>query len=225
MSIGVGSMGPTLNLSTNRPGGFRSSIKASVRRVTSSISPVKQDDLFNLADKALPSFSPNRSSTSSRSSRRTLYSSRRAASSSASLSHGLDINGYSPLKARYPTTSSTASPIQKSHTFDTLPSHRSRPVTASASFPYADFNHSSGSVTMATTSFPSESRPSTGKPNTSQSNSVSFGQGGNSVPLPPPLSVPQSLASGSAHNPHTVFQHIQDMSSKRISTLDYLRKA
>lgn len=77
---------------------------------------------------------------------------------------------------------------------------------------------------MATASFTSESRPSTGKPGTSQSNSVSFGHAGNNLSLPA-LSVAQTSASGSTHNPNTVFQHVQDMSSKRISTLDYLRKA
>ncbi|KAL8874174.1 MAG: hypothetical protein Q9174_000440, partial [Haloplaca sp. 1 TL-2023] len=74
-----------------------------------------------------------------------------------------------------------------------------------------------------TASFASESRPSTGKPSTSQSN-VSFGQGSNSVPLPPPT-LTQTIASGSVHNPHTVYQHIQDTSAKRISMLDFLRKA
>ncbi|KAI4280077.1 MAG: hypothetical protein L6R35_005978 [Caloplaca aegaea] len=68
---------------------------------------------------------------------------------------------------------------------------------------------------MATVPYVNDSRPSTGKASTSQSNSA-FGQGGSSIPLPPP---------GTSHNPHTVYQHIQDTASKRISTLDYLRKA
>ncbi|KAL9595047.1 MAG: hypothetical protein Q9219_006670 [cf. Caloplaca sp. 3 TL-2023] len=209
-------MGPTSNLSTNKSGGFRSSIKASTRRITSSLSPVKQDDL--------PSFSTDRSSTSSRSSRRTFYKARRAASSNASLSYGTDFNGYSSLPGRHQPLTSATSPTRKSQTFDSLASRSSRP-TASSQSPHADPNHSSGSIiTMATPSFASESRPSTGKPGTSQSSNVGFGQGGNGLPLPPP-SVPQALASGSAHNPHAVYQHIQDMSSKRISTLDYLRKA
>ncbi|KAL8979957.1 MAG: hypothetical protein Q9177_006006 [Variospora cf. flavescens] len=68
---------------------------------------------------------------------------------------------------------------------------------------------------MATVPYVNDSRPSTGKASTPQSNSA-FGQGGSSIPLPPP---------GTNHNPHTVYQHIQDTASKRISTLDYLRKA
>lgn len=214
-------MGPTLELNTNKTRGFRSSLKASTRRITSSISPVKQDELYALADKALPSFSTDRSSTSSKSSHRTLYKSRAASSSSASLAYGADVNGYSPSAARQQVSALITSPIQRIQTFE---SQRSRPQTASASLPHAQPNHSTASVTMTTTaSFASESRPSTGKPNTSQSN-VSFGQGGNSAPLPPPI-LSQTLASGSIHNPHTVYQHIQDTASKRISTLDYLRKA
>ncbi|KAL8727396.1 MAG: hypothetical protein Q9166_006068 [cf. Caloplaca sp. 2 TL-2023] len=215
-------MAPSLNLNTNKSGGFRSSIKTSTRRITNSISPVKQDEIYALAEKALPAFSTDRSSTSSRSSRRTLYKSRAASSSNASLAHGPDLNGYSPGTARHQASASIPLHLHKTPTFDILPS-LSRPFTASGPFPYADLNQSSGSITMTTASFATESRPSTGKPGTSQSN-VSFGQGGNSVPLPPP-SVPQTLATGSTHNPHTVYQYIQDMASKRISTLDYLRKA
>ncbi|KAL8784667.1 MAG: hypothetical protein Q9213_003837 [Squamulea squamosa] len=215
-------MGPALNLNTNKSGGFRSSIKSSTRRITNSISPVKQDGIYALAEKALPAFSTDRSSTSSRSSRRNLYKSRAASSSSASLVGGSDVNGYSPQTARHHASASTPLHLQKTQTFDTSPS-LSRPFTASGPFPYAELNQSSGSTTMTTASFASESRPSTGKPGTSQSN-VSFGQGGNSAPLPPP-NLSQTLASGNIHNPNTVYQYIQDMSSKRISTLDYLRKA
>ncbi|KAL8682765.1 MAG: hypothetical protein Q9224_000122 [Gallowayella concinna] len=216
-------MGPTLNLNTNKSGGFRSSIKSSTRRFTNSISPVKRNEIYPLAEKAVTAFSADRSSTSSRSSRRTLYKSRATSSSNASLlAHSPDVNGYSPKTARHQASVSTPLQLQKTHTFDTLPAP-SRPFTASGPFPYADLNQSSASITMTSTPFTSESRPSTGKPGTSQSN-VSFGHGSNSVPLPPP-SVPPTLASGNIHNPHTVYQYIQDMSSKRISTLDYLRKA
>jgi hypothetical protein len=34
---------------------------------------------------------------------------------------------------------------------------------------------------------------------------------------------PISMPNGA--NPHVIFQHIQELASKRISTLDYLRKA
>ncbi|KAI4099280.1 MAG: hypothetical protein LQ339_006072 [Xanthoria mediterranea] len=214
-------MGPTPNPSTSKSTGFRSSIKSSTRRFTNSISPVKQDEFYALAERALPAFSTDRSSTSSRSSRRTQYK-RAASSSSPSPAGGPDVNGHSPPTARHQASASNPLRFQTTPTFDTLPS-LTRPFTASGLFPYAELNQSPASFTMTTASFASESRPSTGKPGTSQS-SVSFGQGGNSVPLPPP-SLPPTLASGSIHNPHTVYQYILDMSSKRISTLDYLRKA
>ncbi|KAL8926453.1 MAG: hypothetical protein Q9208_002996 [Pyrenodesmia sp. 3 TL-2023] len=218
-------MGPTLNVNTNKSGGLRSSIKASTRRITSSISPVKQDELYALAEKAIPTFSTDRSSTSSRSSRRS-YLSRRAASSSVSLSHSSEANGYSPLTAaaaRHQASASIASPIQQTHSLDPFSTYPLRSFTAAAPFPYADLNHPSASIPMATASYTTGSRPSTGKPSTAQSN-VSFGQGGNGTSLPP-LSVPQPSNGVGTHNPHTVYQHVQDMSSKRISTLDYLRKA
>ncbi|KAL8662502.1 MAG: hypothetical protein Q9202_004647 [Teloschistes flavicans] len=215
-------MGPTLELNTNKSRSFRSSLKASTRRITSSISPVKQDELYSLAEKALPVFSTDRSSTSSRSSHRTVYKARAASSSSASLAHGPDVNGYSP---RQPASSLTASPIQRQRTSDSVSPQQSRPLTASPSFPHAEFYQPPMLATMSTTAALSgDSRPSAVKPSTSQS-SNSFGQGANNgVPLPPP-SLSQTLTSGSIHNPHTVYQHIQDTASKRISTLDYLRKA
>ncbi|KAF2142510.1 uncharacterized protein K452DRAFT_249261 [Aplosporella prunicola CBS 121167] len=55
-------------------------------------------------------------------------------------------------------------------------------------------------------------------PATSASNAP-FGQ---SAPLAAPANI-GPLAGG--HNPNAIYQHIHDMSSKRISTLDYLRKA
>ena len=72
------------------------------------------------------------------------------------------------------------------------------------------------------TSFASNFRPDYGKPpGTAQSN-VSFGQGGGNPHLPPPATLPSAVG---VQNPMMVYQHIQDISSKRISTLDYLRKA
>ena len=59
-------------------------------------------------------------------------------------------------------------------------------------------------------------------PGTSQS-SVSFGQGGSTGAVPMPNLPPAS--TGGMQNPSIVLQLIHDVSSKRISTLDYLRKA
>ncbi|KAI9761166.1 MAG: hypothetical protein M4579_001213 [Chaenotheca gracillima] len=47
-----------------------------------------------------------------------------------------------------------------------------------------------------------------------------------SVPLAPtPTNSSSTSTSGGAYNPNVVYQHIHDTASKRISTLDYLRKA
>lgn len=62
------------------------------------------------------------------------------------------------------------------------------------------------------------SRPS----GTAHSN-LAFGQ--NSTALGAPANIPPVPSAAGGHNPHAIFQHIHDMSSKRISTLDYLRKA
>ncbi|KAF2461340.1 hypothetical protein BDY21DRAFT_383419 [Lineolata rhizophorae] len=55
---------------------------------------------------------------------------------------------------------------------------------------------------------------------TAPHSNAGFGHGG----LGPPAPIVSS-SSASGHNPHAVFQHIHEMATKRISTLDYLRKA
>jgi len=79
---------------------------------------------------------------------------------------------------------------------------------------------------MATTAsaFANGFRPEFGKPpSTSQSN-VGFGQGGNNA-LGPTPSLPPAASTGGMQNPSIIYQQIHDVSSKRISTLVYLRKA
>ncbi|KAI9686538.1 MAG: hypothetical protein M1822_003549 [Bathelium mastoideum] len=61
-----------------------------------------------------------------------------------------------------------------------------------------------------------------GKPSSNAyASSFSYSQTGST--LGPPVSM--SSTSSSSQNPNTVYQHIHDMATKRISTLDYLRKA
>ncbi|KAL9611619.1 MAG: hypothetical protein Q9167_003734 [Letrouitia subvulpina] len=216
-------MGPPQSLSSNKhSGGFTSSLKSSARRITSSISPSKHDDLYALTDRALPGFSTDRSSTSSRSSSHTVYNSRATSASSASLPYLSDSSGFTQSTARPFFSTSTTSPAQKLQTFEGGSPVITRPFTASSATPYASHHYSSASVPMTGTSYTSDSRPGTSKPSTAQSN-VSFGQGGNSAAHPPP-SLPPPVGGG-LQNPHTVYQHIQDMCAKRVSTLDYLRKA
>ena len=50
---------------------------------------------------------------------------------------------------------------------------------------------------------------------------VDYGYGVNNVGNAGPI----SSFNGPPQNPTAVYQHIQEMSAKRISTLDYLRKA
>jgi len=62
------------------------------------------------------------------------------------------------------------------------------------------------------------------KPPNSSYGNVDFGAG---VPLPSGNLPPPTLngAGAGSQNPGVLYQHIHDMASKRISTLDYLRKA
>ena len=84
------------------------------------------------------------------------------------------------------------------------------------------------SPAMATVTIPSGGQYSLVKTPTSTSqSSLPFSQSG-SNPLPiNGLTVPAlpPAPSGMLQNPNTVYQQIYDVSSKRISTLDYLRKA
>ena len=76
---------------------------------------------------------------------------------------------------------------------------------------------------MATNTFANGLRPEHGKPPSASHSSVSFGQGGLNASQPTSSLPPAS--TGGVQNPSIVYQQIHDVSSKRISTLDYLRKA
>jgi hypothetical protein len=62
-----------------------------------------------------------------------------------------------------------------------------------------------------------------GKPPGTAHSSISFGHSSAGGPGNP--AVPTLTANTGAQSPHVTYQHIQDLASKRISTLDYLRKA
>ncbi|MCJ1454985.1 hypothetical protein MMC28_005338 [Mycoblastus sanguinarius] len=196
------------------PAGFGFKIKASAKRIASNISPTQQShEAFDPIDQDYPpSFSTKRSSTSSRSSHRSPPTS-----------------SVSQIPDRKPVPSRLSS--SRHHPSATTPSHQNLssqqsldaiPPQLPTAFPYADLNNSTSSLTMASASFANGFRPDYGKPpSTSQSN-VSFGQGGNNASVPTPNLPP---AAGGTQNPNIVYQQIHDVSSKRISTLDYLRKA
>lgn len=62
-----------------------------------------------------------------------------------------------------------------------------------------------------------------GKPPGTSHPAFSLGQSGGGASLAPP-NIPSSSIGG-PQNPNVIYQHIHDIAPKRISTLDYLRKA
>ena len=208
------------------PASFVSSVKTSARRIASNIttSPTQHTDGFADFPQSdyPPRFSTTRSSTSSRSSPPRPYSSRAASLSTVSLQqqHLPDWKPWPSRLAKHdPSSSPSTSPQKRPSTQHSLDG------TTLNDTLHADQGNSIGSLTMAATapSFANGFRPELSKlPSTSQSN-VSFGQGGNNATMPTPSLPPASSTGGT--NPSIVFQQIQDVASKRISTLDYLRRA
>ena len=208
------------------PTSFVSSLKVSAKRIASNKSnPQQTDGVFESIDEGYPpSFSTKRSSTSSRSSHRGPYKSRTASESNASLaslSQPPDRKLAPSWLSKNPLSNSTSlsarKPVSTDRSLDGI-----FPSAIGAST-HADLESSTGSLTMADTAFATGYRTDYGKPpSTSQSN-VSFGQGGNNASLPTPALPPAS--GGGMQNPSIIYQHIHDVSTKRISTLDYLRKA
>ena len=193
------------------------SIKSSAKRIASNISsPQQTDQPWDLVDKDYsPSFGAKRSSTSSRSSYQGAF---RKDTAVSQLSDKKPIP--SQLITHQPSISSSI-PSQKvlstQQSFDDILS----PVSTFS--PYADLNHSTPSLTMATTAFANGLRSEYGKPPSTSQSSLSFGQAGSNASLSAPSLPPAS--TGGMQNPSIVYQQIHDVSSKRISTLDYLRKA
>lgn len=227
-------MGPTghgqrrNSLSTSGPTSFVASLKTSAKRITSNLPPIQQADrLLDPTEKDYPpSVNTQRSSSSSKSSRSKdprPYKPRAASDSTASVVSLSQVPekklGPSRLSKTYHTSPFSRKPLSNLPGLDgtsTLP-----PITAVST--YADLSDSTSSLTMATATFANGFRPEYGlPPSTSQSN-VSFGSGGNNAAMPTPALPPAS--SGGMQNPSIIYQQIHDVSSKRISTLDYLRKA
>lgn len=205
---------------------FVSSIKSSAKRLTSTISPVKDSSVYSLTDTEYqPSFSTDRSSTSSRSSNRTAYRSNPVSGSTISLPYFQERPNKSVIPPQYDQTSPISVPKRKP-----LPSPQhfaeaplARAFTSSAALAHVGTKHKmAGSGTMTITPFPPSFRSGSdhSKPSSTAQSNASLGQAGNAGHAPTP-SIPS--ASGS-YSPATVYQHIQDTSSKRISTLGYLRK-
>lgn len=197
---------------------FVSSIKSSAKRIANNISPPNHtDQAWDLVDKEYsPSFSTKRSSTSSKSSFQ--GGSRKDTAAVSQLSDRKPLP--SQLSRHQPSTSSSLSSQKASSTQQSLDEIHSPVPTVST---YADHNHSTPSLTMATTAFANGLRPEYGKPPSTSHSNVTFGQGGINPSLSTPSLPPAS--TGGVQNPSIVYQQIHDVSSKRVSTLDYLRKA
>lgn len=206
------SVGPTSTTS------FVSSIRSSAKRIASNISPPNHSGQpWDLVDKEFSaSFSTKRSSTSSRSSYQGPFR-----KDTATVSQLSDRETFALQSSRHQPSYSSSSSSQKALTTQQSLDEVLPPVPALST--YADLNHSTPSLPMATTAFANGLRPEYGKPPGTSQSSVSFGQGGNNASLSTP-SLPQA-STGGVQNPGIVYQQIHDVSSKRISTLDYLRKA
>ena len=118
--------------------------------------------------------------------------------------------------------------LQPSSLFPSSTSSKSshQPATSS-SIPHASAYQSASSVAIMASPFGGSFRPENGKPPSTPQSSSGLGQGGSSAPLPGTgLSAGHAFAPpGNVQTPNAVYQHIQDISAKRISTLAYLKKA
>jgi len=214
------------SLNSTGPTSFVASLKTSSKRITSNLPPIQQGDgvSHSLEKDYPPSFSTKRSSTPSKSSHPKdpdPYKPRAASDSTVSVASPSQVPekklGPSRLSKNYHTNLFSRKPLSNLQSLDgILP-----PIPVVST--YADLKNSTSSLTMATATFVNGYRPEYSKPpSTSQSN-VSFGSGGNNATYPTPALPPAS--TGGMQNPSIVYQQIHDVSSKRISTLDYLRKA
>ena len=197
---------------------FVSSIKSSAKRIASNISPPQQTDQpWDLVDKEYsPSISTKRSSTSSRSSFQGAF--RKDTAAVSQLSDRLPV----PLQlSRHQPSISSSTSSQKAFSTQHRSDDTFSPIPTVST--YADLNYSSPSLAMATTAFANGLRPEYGKPPSTLQSSVNFGQAANSASLSAPSLPPAS--TGGMQNPSIVYQQIHDVSTKRVSTLDYLRKA
>ena len=206
------SLGPTSTAN------FVSSIKSSAKRIASNISPPQQTDKpWDLVDKeSSPSFSTKRSSTSSRSSYQGAL--RKDTTVVSQLSDWKSKS--SQLNRHQPSISSSISSQKALSTQQSVDEILSSIPTGPIN---ADLDHFTPSLTMAATTTTNGIRPEYVKPPSTSQSSVSFSQGGNNASLSAPGLPPAS--TGGVQNPSIVYQQIHDVSSKRISTLDYLRKA
>ena len=207
---------------------FRSSAKKFTHRA-SVISPIWRDLPHNLTT-PWPDTSPqhghDRSSSSSASSPQTaqrVFSAPASTVSSTATANDVSPPGYMiASKESSPPLRGKRKPIPRFHSND----HPLKPNLIAEFDPkLVSKQLMAGSTTMTVTQFaPSKYHSDQNKPPSTSHSTLSFGQSMGNGYIPTPA-VPAYIPPPGGHNPAMVYQNIQDMSSKRISTLDYLRKA
>ena len=174
-----------------------------------------------------PTISNDRRSISSRASIRT-HRSKAASMSTVSLTHSPETSKspfFNALKQHpsYSTPiSSRRASISRQSSYDSINPYVG---SISSSFPAIDADPSLNAPVMTATQLGHLPRNDGdhAKPSSLPQLNTSVAPGVNGV-TPPTPGLPSSSSSG-LQNPTTIYQNIQDMSSKRISTLDYLRQA
>lgn len=195
-----------------------STIKSSARRLTTSLSPVKQQAALFLPPEfeSPPRTSIASSSTSSATSPHTPRNGQVAGDSSASFPFFPDAKSSLHDLTQHPQPAPISSPAQS-------PLRGLRIVDGV--WPKAvalSKNRSSSFPAMIVTPFTNSLRPENGKPSPAANTSPVPSSGVSTSYAPTPYA---PTTTGNTQTPSTVYQQIQEISSKRISTLDYLRKA
>ena len=202
------------------PAGLVSNIRSSAKRIASNISPAPSNvesqsavEPDSTLDSQLLGLRRSSTSSTSKSSQASPYKSRTGSSSAISLSQVPDRK---PVAAQV----GRRQPGHVPHL--SLPRSSNAPSSLDGALVGTSGHLSTFSPSMSSTMTSQSSRyDSSRPPSTSQSN-VNFGMGGNTA-IPVPALPPPPV--GLSQNPNTIYQQIYDVASKRISTLDYLRKA
>ena len=217
-------MGHGQHRNSTGPTSFVSSLKTSAKRIASNkFTPPQLDGVSESIDEGYPpSFSTKRSSTSSRSSQLGPYKGRAASESNASItsqSQAADRKASQSRLSKNPPSKSVSlsswKPLSNQQSLHTI-----GPPTSGVST-HVELENSTGSLTMAEATLANGYRQDYSKPPSTSASNVSFGAGGNNGLLPTAGLPP----AGGMQNPGIICQQIHDTSAKRISTLDYLRKA
>ncbi len=197
------------------------SIKASAKRLTNSLSPAKQGARSRLLDTESPPRNSLGSSSSPETSPYILKNAQTVGDSTASLLVYPDTGVLIGNPNRHQEVVSISSVVQS-------PSRAQRKVDGLKPGPAGPLEDRSPlSPAMIVAPFANNLRSENGKPALPSQGNSAFGTATNVSPLPSSGFsagyVP--TPAGGAQVPSSVYQHIQQISAKRISSLDYLRKA